>query len=130
MILVLTVENLHNRLTVDSQVKILLPHKTLKNRGATTTVNITENPFATFRKQCETNLTSALKKVLPEIQITDIALEKPPNTEFGQLASSLCFELAKKVQQKPTTLSENLAKATDTSKSTLIQKVSDRKSVV
>ena len=87
-------------------------------------MKITENPFAVFRKQCETSLTSALKKVLPEIQITDLALKKPPNPEFGQLASSLCFELAKKVQQKPTTLAENLAKAAVSSKSTLIQKVS------
>jgi arginyl-tRNA synthetase len=87
-------------------------------------VNVSENPFATFRKECERTLASALKKVLPEIQITDLALEKPANPDFGQLASSLCFELAKKVQKKPRTLAENLVKASCTSKSVLIEKVS------
>jgi len=87
-------------------------------------VKITENPFATFRKECEASLASALKKVLPEIQITDLAMEKPANPDFGQLASSLCFELAKKVQQKPLVLAENLVKSIDTSKSTLLEKVS------
>ena len=87
-------------------------------------MNVAENPFATFRKECENTLASALKKVLPEIQITDLALEKPANLDFGQLASSLCFELAKKVQKKPKILAENLVKASDTSKSVLVEKVS------
>jgi arginyl-tRNA synthetase len=87
-------------------------------------VKITENPFAIFRKECEAVLASSLKKVLPEIQITDLALEKPANADFGQLASSLCFELAKKLQQKPLALAENLVKNMDFSKSTLIEKIS------
>jgi arginyl-tRNA synthetase len=87
-------------------------------------VKTTPNPFAAFRKECETTLTSALKKHLPEIQITDLALEKPPNPDFGQLASSLCFELAKKLQQKPTDLAQNLAKNMDPTKTTLIERVS------
>ena len=87
-------------------------------------MKITENPFATFRKECEASLASALKKILPEIQITDLAMEKPANPDFGQLASSLCFELAKKVQQKPLVLAESLVKSIDTSKSTLLEKVS------
>lgn len=81
-----------------------------------------ENPFATFRLECEAALASALKKVLPEIQISNLALEKPPNPDFGQLASSLCFELAKKVGQKPIDLAEQLTKATDKSKFHLIEK--------
>jgi arginyl-tRNA synthetase len=87
-------------------------------------VKITENPFATFRKECEASLASALRKVLPEIQVTDLAMEKPANPDFGQLASSLCFELAKKVQQKPLVLAESLVKSIDTSKSTLLEKAS------
>jgi arginyl-tRNA synthetase len=87
-------------------------------------VNVAENPFAVFRKECEKTLASALKKVLPEIQITDLALEKPANPDFGQLASSLCFELAKKVQEKPRTLAENLVKASGTSKSMMVEKIS------
>jgi arginyl-tRNA synthetase len=85
---------------------------------------IVENPFAAFRSECETSLAYALNKVLPEVQITDLALEKPPNPEYGQLASSLCFELAKKVSQKPLDLTEQLVKAIDKSRFSLIEKVS------
>ena len=83
-----------------------------------------ENPFASFRSECETTLASALKKVLPEIQISEMALEKPPNPEFGQLASSLCFELAKKIGQKPVDLAMQLVKNADKTKFSLIEKVS------
>ena len=85
---------------------------------------IVENPFAAFRSECETSLAYALNKLLPEVQITDLTLEKPPNPEYGQLASSLCFELAKKVTQKPLDLAEHLVKAIDKSRFSLIEKVS------
>ncbi|MGB8779368.1 MAG: arginine--tRNA ligase [Candidatus Bathyarchaeia archaeon] len=85
---------------------------------------IVENPFAAFRSECETSLAYALSKLLPEVQITDLALEKPPNPEYGQLASSLCFELAKKVSQEPLDLAEHLVKAIDKSRFSLVEKVS------
>jgi arginyl-tRNA synthetase len=81
----------------------------------------TENPFATFRHECEKSLASALKRVLPEVQITNLAFEKPSNPEYGQLASSLCFELAKKVSQKPLELAENLVKNMDKSEFSFIE---------
>jgi len=84
---------------------------------------ISENPFAEFRKECETTLAYALKKTLPEIKIDTLSLNKPPNTNFGQLASSLCFELAKKLNQKPIVLAERLVKAMDKSSFILIEKV-------
>jgi len=87
-------------------------------------VKTVENPFAVFRSECEAALESALRKVLPEIEISNMALEKPPNTDFGELASSLCFELAKKIGQKPIDLAKNLAKNTDKTKFFLIEKVS------
>jgi arginyl-tRNA synthetase len=88
-----------------------------------TVPKIVESPFATFWSDCETSLASGLKKLLPEVRITNLALEKPPNPEYGQLASSLCFELAKKVSQKPLDLAEHLVKAIDKSKFPLIEKV-------
>ena len=83
-----------------------------------------ENPFAAFRSECEAALESALRKVLPEIEISNMGLEKPPNPDFGELASSLCFELAKKIGQKPIDLAKKLAKNIDKTKFFLIQKVS------
>ena len=82
-----------------------------------------ENPFAEFRRECESVLGVTLKKVVPEIKTVNLALEKPPNPDFGQLASSLCFELAKKLNQKPIVLAEHLVKVMDKSKFSLIEKV-------
>jgi arginyl-tRNA synthetase len=85
---------------------------------------ISENPFAQFRNECETTLAYALRTVLPEIKIETFPLNKPPNIELGQLSSSLCFELAKKLHQKPNALAETIVKATNQSSFSLIEKVS------
>jgi arginyl-tRNA synthetase len=84
---------------------------------------VSENPFAQFRVECETILGDALKEVFPEIQIANLALEKPPAPEFGQLASSLCFELAKQLGEKPPALAERLVETLDKSKFSLIERV-------
>jgi arginyl-tRNA synthetase len=83
-----------------------------------------ENPFADFRGECSEILLNALKKTLPGAQIENLAFSKPANPEFGQLASSLSFELAKKIKQKPISLAETLAKTVDKRKFRLIDKVS------
>jgi arginyl-tRNA synthetase len=84
---------------------------------------VTENPFDQFRQECQTALANALNKALPEIKAPTITLSKTPNIDFGQLASSLCFELAKKLNQKPRSLAEQLVAAIDKSKFNLIEKV-------
>jgi len=84
---------------------------------------VSENPFDQFRQECQTALAKALNKVLPETQPSTITLNKTPNIEYGQLASSLCFELAKKLGQKPFALANQLAEAMDKSKFSLIEKV-------
>ena len=83
-----------------------------------------ENPFEQFRSECQTVLAKALKKTLPEIKIPNIPLSKTPNIEYGQLASSLCFELAKKLNQKPLAVAEHLSAAIDSSSFNSIEKVS------
>jgi len=82
-----------------------------------------DNPFAIFRCECETLLAEAFKKIFPEIQIADLAFEKPGTPEYGQLASSICFELAKKVGKKPLDTAKLLVKAIDKSEFNLIEKV-------
>ena len=84
---------------------------------------ISENPFDDFRKECETTLAHALKKALPEVAIENLSFSKPPNPEFGQLASSLCFELAKKLNQKPGDLAQHLVKAIGKPKLSLLENV-------
>jgi arginyl-tRNA synthetase len=84
---------------------------------------ISENPFAALRKECENILKEALEKVFPRIVVVNLALEKPPNPDFGQLASSMCFELAKQFGEKPITIAERIVDAIDRSKFSLIENV-------
>jgi arginyl-tRNA synthetase len=84
---------------------------------------ISENPFDVFREECQTILEAALKEAFPKLKTINLALEKPPNPEYGQLASSLCFELAKQFGEKPKVLAEKIAKATNESKASLVESV-------
>jgi arginyl-tRNA synthetase len=84
---------------------------------------ISENPFAVFRVECENSLRDALEKLFPDVQITSLSFEEPPNPEFGQLATSICFELAKQIREKPLQLAKRLAETIDKSKFSLIEKV-------
>jgi arginyl-tRNA synthetase len=91
-----------------------------------------ENPFAEFRKQCETCLVVVMKNKFPKIgevsgvgvsSIVRSSMEKPPNPLFGQLASSLCFELSKVLHQKPISVAELLIQDIDISSFSLIERV-------
>ncbi len=83
----------------------------------------TPNPFAEFRRECEKVLAAALKEALPEAKVETCPLSKPSNPAFGQLASSLCFELAKQRKQKPADLVALLIKAINKANFSLIEKV-------
>jgi arginyl-tRNA synthetase len=83
---------------------------------------VTQNPFADFKAECQTVLAKALEKEFPNEKLA-ITLNKTPNIEYGQLASSLCFELAKKLGKKPLDLAQQLANAVDASQFNLIAKV-------
>jgi len=82
-----------------------------------------QNPLAEFRLECENSLADALQKLFPKKQVARLSLEKPPNPEFGQLASSLCFELAKQLGKKPVALAKRLVETLDKSKFSLIERV-------
>lgn len=84
---------------------------------------VSNNPFDQFRQECQTALSKALKKALPEIKQPAITLNKTPNIDYGQLASSLCFELAKKLNQKPLAIAQHLVDAIDKKRFDLIEKV-------
>lgn len=84
---------------------------------------VPENPFAEFRSECEKSLRNALKRVFSDLQIEKLSMERPPNLEFGQLASSLCFDLAKQTGKKPPALAESLTKAIDEAEFSLVKEV-------
>jgi len=84
---------------------------------------VSENPFNEFRQECQKSLEDSLKKLFPKTQIARLSLEKPPVPEFGQLASSLCFELAKRLNKKPLLLAQNLVETLKKSEFSLIKQV-------
>lgn len=81
------------------------------------------NPFEEFRQECQAALSQALKTALPEVAVDALPMGQPSNPNFGQLASSVSFELAKKLKQKPADLAAQLATAVDSSQFKLIGKV-------
>jgi len=84
---------------------------------------VSVNPFAEFRAGCETALKDALKRLHPKISIPSLLLESPPSPEFGELSSSVCFELAKQTGKKPLEIAEQIVEDIDVSGFPLIQSV-------
>ncbi|MGQ9538340.1 MAG: arginine--tRNA ligase [Candidatus Bathycorpusculaceae bacterium] len=82
---------------------------------------ISKNPIAELRKECETLLNEAIEKLSLKATAKTFAFEKPPVWEFGQLASSVCFELAKQVDEKPLALAQRLVQAMDKAKFSLVK---------
>ncbi|MDR2720387.1 MAG: arginine--tRNA ligase [Nitrososphaerota archaeon] len=82
-----------------------------------------ENPFDLFRQECCVALAQAITKTFPDVVLSVINLSKTPHIELGQLASSLSFELAKKLGMKPLVVAEQLVEALDKSRFDLIEKV-------
>ncbi|PVX23009.1 MAG: arginine--tRNA ligase [Candidatus Bathyarchaeum sp.] len=81
------------------------------------------NPFSEFYSGCETVLKDALKQLYPDFPLPSILLEVPPNLEFGELAASVCFELAKYAKKKPRAIAEEIVQAIDVSDFLLIESV-------
>lgn len=80
-------------------------------------------PFAEFHRECKVSLEKALKKLYPKAPIPSIMLVTPPNAEFGELSSSICFELAKQIKAKPFEVAERVKDAIDVSKLSLVDSV-------
>src|SRR5262245_28517546 len=45
------------------------------------------------------------------IEVGDVVLNQTPKLEFGELATPVCFELAKKLRKAPRAVAEELAKS-------------------
>ncbi|MCJ7614427.1 arginine--tRNA ligase, partial [Candidatus Bathyarchaeota archaeon] len=84
---------------------------------------VSVNPFAEFYSGCETALKDALNRLYPVFPLPSILLEVPPNLEFGELAASVCFELAKHAKKKPRSIAEEIVYAIDVSGFPLIESV-------
>jgi len=84
---------------------------------------ISANPFGEFRKECKELLEKALDSLFPKASMPKIVFELPPSLEFGELASSICFELAKKLGEKPLELAKKIADTVPSKEFTLVGSV-------
>ncbi len=73
------------------------------------------NPFGAFRLECEQvlrtgyhSLQKSSSKKLPDIDLAS-TLESPPDSNFGQLASSLSFEISRVQETKPIIIAKEIA---------------------
>jgi arginyl-tRNA synthetase len=66
------------------------------------------NPFGVFRNQCSTLLQNAAREAFPDAAIPTLSLSIPPTSEFGELTSSACFELAKQLKRNPLDLAKQI----------------------
>jgi arginyl-tRNA synthetase len=80
------------------------------------------NPFKEFHYGCEILLKNAFNKLYPDFVLPSILLESPPNLEFGELASSVCFEIGRQTKKKPRKIAEESVKTIDVCGFPLIQK--------
>jgi arginyl-tRNA synthetase len=75
-----------------------------------------------FREQCRQALASSIRQ-LYDLDWSDPVLEEPPSQEFGQLASSVSFELAKTLKTGPAEIAKKIADQIEPSKFELIGRV-------
>ncbi len=88
----------------------------------TVTRGHSSDPFGEFRAECQrllfnaySNLQKSDKKRFPDLDVAS-SLEDPPNQEFGHLASSLSFELARVEKTKPMTIAREIVDELDKTK--------------
>jgi arginyl-tRNA synthetase len=84
---------------------------------------LSDNVFGEFRKQSEDTLRKALEKTYPDLANPELLLEVPPSNKFGELASSICFELSKSLHLGANEIAKRIVEKIDVSTSTLISSV-------
>lgn len=84
---------------------------------------ISDNPFAQFQFACETLLKDAINQLYPDFQLPSILLEVPPNLEFGELAASVSFELAKYAKDNPRKIAQKIIQSIDVNRFSLVKSV-------
>jgi len=84
---------------------------------------VSVNPFKEFYSACEAALKDALDRLYPDFSLPAMLLEVPPNLEFGELATSICFELAKHARKRPRQIAAEIVQSIDVSGYPLVQSV-------
>ncbi|UCH01302.1 MAG: arginine--tRNA ligase [Candidatus Bathyarchaeota archaeon] len=80
------------------------------------------NPFRALQKACEDTLMRGIKKVFPK-RTVHLILHIPPSHSFGDLTSSICFDLDKLLKEVTKALAETIVVETYLSKQKLVKYV-------
>jgi len=84
---------------------------------------VSTNPYVEFRKECQTALKGSITKFYPSSSVESFVLDIPPNPELGQLASTVSFELGKKLKEQPRKLAVQIVGAIKAEDFSLISEV-------
>jgi len=74
---------------------------------------ISVNPFGDFRSECERLLSESLRERFPDFTPKTLTLDIPPTPQFGELSSSIPFELSKNLGKNPTEIAEKIKEKAD-----------------
>lgn len=86
---------------------------------------ISVNPFSDLRNECTSLLKDSLERLCLEVDATVTPLEIPRTRKFGELTSSICFELAKKVKKPPFEMADQIVRGIDLSSARLVKQVKE-----
>ena len=81
-----------------------------------------ENPFGQLRKECKEAIQSAINRLYPGSGV-EASAAVPPIPEFGELASSTPFELAKKLGTSPVEIAKEIVEVIEEDRFILLRSV-------
>jgi len=66
------------------------------------------DPLLELTKECESLLANGLKKAYPELEAGEPRFTEPPDPQMGEVATPICFQLAKQLRQPPQEIARRL----------------------
>ncbi|MCX8176662.1 MAG: arginine--tRNA ligase, partial [Candidatus Bathyarchaeota archaeon] len=84
---------------------------------------LSQNPMGMVKYECRILLEKSTKKLFPDYTLPKHLLTNPPTPKFGDLASSICFEVSKVVGEEPHALSVKIVNEIRKLKFNFIEKV-------
>jgi arginyl-tRNA synthetase len=72
--------------------------------------SISVNPFGELRGQCTTLVRDVVRENFPDVTVPPIILDLPPNPKFGELTSSVCFEMARHLEMSSLEIAKQIEK--------------------
>ena len=82
-----------------------------------------ENPFGAFKQECDRALRKALTQAYPTFKPLRFLVEPPSNPQYGDLSSTIGFDLAKTFQVNPSEAAEKIFKILESEAFNLVSEV-------